>query len=118
MDNKLKAKITATIQKDQALADIIKNRTYTADIEQEYFINEFGETVYLPKEKFSEYFFLVKSSNALLKANLKYRTSGKITQLNITFTKNTESDILEHLNNLGMPKATYIKNLIRADMKK
>lgn len=58
---------------------------------------------------------MAKVSDAQLRANAKYRRE-KTTQISIAFYP-TETDILEHLQSQAK-KATYIKNLIRADMEK
>lgn len=49
------------------------------------------------------------------KARANYRK--KITELRIELYP-TDEDIKEHLNKLQEPKATYIKKLIREDIKK
>lgn len=54
-------------------------------------------------------------SEALNQARKKYK-SEKVKRLTIDFYP-TDSDLLEHLNKQNK-KQTYIKNLIREDMKK
>ena len=49
METRYKALITKTFTDGQALADIVQGRTYIADKENEYFIGEFGDAIYLPK---------------------------------------------------------------------
>lgn len=34
----------------------------------------------------------------------------------ININKNTDADIIKHLNNLNVPKSKYIRSLIRKDM--
>ena len=55
----------------------------------------------------------IKDTNRKARAN--YRK--KITELRVELYP-TDEDIKEHLDNLQEPKATYIKRLIREDMKK
>jgi hypothetical protein len=55
-----------------------------------------------------------KTSDAQLRANYKYKEKVKQIKFDI---HPTELDILEHLQKQPK-KATYIKNLIRADMEK
>lgn len=54
-------------------------------------------------------------SEAQKRAALKYKQ--KVKKMLLEFYP-TETDIIEHLDNLDQPKQTYIKNLIREDMAK
>ena len=45
----------------------------------------------------------------------KYQKENTI-QVNIRLSKKYDADVIEKLNSLGIGKATYIKDLIRADM--
>ena len=55
------------------------------------------------------------NSEAQKRADQKYK--AKVKRMYLEFYP-TETDISEHLDNLDQPKQTYIKNLIREDMKK
>lgn len=57
-----------------------------------------------------------KSSDARLKANAKYDASHTI-QIKLKLNLNTDSDIIERMNEVEN-KQGYIKDLIRADIKK
>lgn len=54
-------------------------------------------------------------TEAKKRANKKYYE--KVKRMLLEFYP-TDTDIIEHLDSLNTPKQTYIKNLIRADMKK
>ena len=104
------------------LADIIEGNTYQVDKDQEYFINEFNETIYLPKEKFSEYFSIPK--NAKQKYNNKYaKNNVKVVYLRLF---PSDIDIIEHLENIKTNEKSpskngqseYIRKLIREDMQR
>ncbi len=56
-----------------------------------------------------------KTSEAQLRAVAKYKE--KVKKMSLDFAP-TEMDLWEHIQAQGMPKQTYIKNLIRADMTK
>ena len=45
----------------------------------------------------------------------EYQKANTI-QVNIRLSKKYDADVIEKLNSLGIGKATYIKDLIRADM--
>ena len=55
------------------------------------------------------------NSEAQKRADQKY--NAKVKSLYLEFYP-TDTDIIEHLDNLDQPKQTYIKNLIREDMSK
>lgn len=55
-----------------------------------------------------------KSSDDLIQKNMVYN-SKNVTQIKLALNKQTDSDIINHLNKQPK-KQTYIKMLIRADM--
>lgn len=55
------------------------------------------------------------TSEAQKRADQKYK--AKVKKMLLEFYP-TDTDIIEHLDNLDQPKQTYIKKLIRDDMKK
>lgn len=55
-----------------------------------------------------------KSSDDLIQKNMVYN-SKNVTQIKLALNKQTDSDIINHLNKQPK-KQTYIKKLIRADM--
>ena len=55
-----------------------------------------------------------KSSDDLIQKNMVYN-SKNVTQIKLALNKQTDSDIINHLN-IQPKKQTYIKKLIRADM--
>lgn len=55
-----------------------------------------------------------KSSDDLIQKNMVYN-SKNVTQVKLALNKQTDSDIINHLNKQPK-KQTYIKLLIRADM--
>ena len=55
-----------------------------------------------------------KSSDDLIQKNMAYN-SENVTQIKLALNKQTDSDIINHLNKQPK-KQTYIKMLIRADM--
>lgn len=55
-----------------------------------------------------------KSSDDLIQKNMVYN-SKNVTQVKLALNKQTDSDIINHLNKQPK-KQTYIKMLIRADM--
>ena len=57
---------------------------------------------------------MAKTSNAQMKASLKYNQTHKI-RIPFDVNKDTESDILERLEAAPF-RSTYIKDLIRADI--
>lgn len=56
-----------------------------------------------------------KTSEAQLRAVAKYKE--KVKKMSLDFAP-TEMDLWEHIQAQDIPKQTYIKNLIRADMTK
>lgn len=105
------------------LADIIEGNTYQADKEQEYFINEFNETIYLPKEQFSEYFSIPKNAKQQQYNNKYTKNNVKVVYLRLF---PSDIDIIEHLENIktkdkGLARngqSEYVRKLIREDMKR
>lgn len=105
------------------LADIIKGKTYQGDKDQEYFINEFNETIYLSKEDFGTY-FKVFERGSHRKATQKYfKNNVKVVYLRL-FPE--DKDIIEHLETIKVEEkgrarngqSEYIRKLIREDMKR
>ena len=105
------------------LSDIIEGNTYQADKEQEYFINEFNETIYLPKEKFSEYFSIPKNAKQQQYNNKYTKNNVKVVYLRLF---PSDRDIIEHLENIKSNEKSpskngqseYIRRLIREDIKR
>lgn len=135
MAQKYQALITKTFNEYQALADIVKGRIYTADKDEEYFIGEFGDTIYLPKEQFDEYFRVVKQKSYESKAKTRYKKratqNGKSKMVTLTFFVEKDKDIIDHLESFTATdeqkrqnkggrggKTDYIRRLIREDMAK
>ena len=125
MENKMQKKYKAIQTKSfkGGLADIIEGNTYQADKEQEYFINEFNETIYLPKEKFSEYFSIPKNAKQQQYNNKYAKNNVKVVYLRLF---PSDIDIIEHLENIKSNEKSptkngqseYIRRLIREDMKR
>ena len=123
MEKKLQATQTKSFTQGQELADIIQGNTYIVNVESEYFVGEFKNTIYLPKEKMSEYFaepqkkkYKYAYSEAQKRADQKYRKS-KTTGFYMTFFPK-DQDIIDHLATISEGKAEYIRRLIREDMQK
>lgn len=133
MEKKYTALITKTFADGQALADIIKGKTYMADFENEYFVGEFGDAIYLPKDKFDEHFKLIKQKsyqNNAKKAYQKRATqNGKRKVLVLTLFADKDIDIIQHLEGIKQSdvekketkggrggKNEYIRRLIREDI--
>ena len=95
MQKKYTALITKTFTDGQALADMVKGRQYQADKDEEYFIGEFGDAIYVPKEKFDEYFKAVKIRSYQQKAKRTY--ANKQFRILLTFFPE-DSDIVEWLD--------------------
>ena len=128
MEKKYQALITQSFTEGQAIADIVKGNFYQADRENEYFISEFNETVYLPLEKFDEYFREVKIKPYQQKAKKSY--VHKQFRILLTFFPE-DADIVEWLDTKKETASTkketkggrggrceYIRQLIRQDMAK
>lgn len=135
MTKKYQALLTKTFASGQALADMVKGRTYQASKDEEYFIGEFGDAIYLPKDKFDEHFREVKQRSYQSKAKKNYQKravqQGKNKMLVITLFGDKDRDIIEHLDTLTETdedkraskggrggKTEYIRRLIREDMLK
>lgn len=130
MQEKYEALITKSFTDGQAIADIIKGNFYDADKEQEYFINEYQETIYLPIEKFDEYFRKVKIKSYQQKAKKKYRKENSVA-FYMVFNPKTDQDIIDKLESVKdtlenkiatkgsrAGKSEYIRRLIREDIKR
>jgi GTP-sensing pleiotropic transcriptional regulator CodY len=121
MEKKLIATQTKSFTQGQALADIIQGNTYIVNIESEYFVGEFKNTIYLPKEKMQEYFTeqqkkKYKYKEAQKRADQKYR-KNKTTGFYMTFFPK-DQDIIDHLATISEGKAEYIRRLIREDIER
>ena len=133
MEKQYIATQTKSFTDGQVLADMVKGRTYTANKEEEYFIGEFGDTIYVPKEKFDEHFRIVKQKSYQRKAKKDYQKravqNGKNKMLVMTLFGDKDRDIIEHLDKLTETdeqkraskggrggKTEYIRNLIREDI--
>ena len=125
MEKKYQALQTKSFTEGQALADIIKGHCYQADKEGEFFISEFGETVYLPSELFDLYFHEVKIKSYQRRAKNKYQ-KAKTVPFYLTFFPSKDQDIIDKLeeekeNALEKTgkrggKGEYIRRLIREDI--
>lgn len=129
MEKKYEALLTKSFTDGQALADIIKGRKYTADRENEWFIDEFEEKRYLPQAEFDEHFRAVKQKSYQLKAKNRYKTSGKTVAFYMTLHKTKDQDIIDRLEEMKETaeskhatkggrngKSDYIRRLIREDI--
>lgn len=56
------------------------------------------------------------ATEAQRKARNKNNAKNQITK-SIAFYKNTENDLIEYVDRLDVPFTTYVKELIRKDMK-
>ena len=56
------------------------------------------------------------TTDAQRKARNKYNANNQITKT-ISFYKNTEGEIIEYINSLEIPFTTYVKQLIKKDIK-
>lgn len=118
------AKETKSFTVGQSVADIVKGNKYEGDRKLEYFIGEFGNTIYLPMEQFETYFNIDKRVS-LKKAVAKYyKNNVKVVYLRL-FPE--DKDIIDHLANIKEPtrlkagrngQSEYIRKLIREDMEK
>ncbi len=127
MQKKYQALVTKSFTDGQALADIIKGQCYQADKDQEYFVSELNETIYLPKEQFDEHFRLVKIKSYQRKAKNKYVRS-KTVAFYMTLFPNGDQDIIDRLEQVKETaltkdgnrggKAEYVRRLIREDIAK
>lgn len=118
------AKETKSFTDGQAVADIITGNRYQADKEQEYFIGEFGNTIYLSQGEFDTYF---KSDTRAShrKATIKYcKENVKVVYLRLY---PSDKDIIEFLDTIKEPTRKdnsragandYIRKLIREDMQR
>ena len=131
MEKQYIATQTKSFTDGQALADIIKGRKYTADRENEWFIDEFEEKRYLPQAEFDEYFMAVKIKSYQVRAKTKYATSGKNARLYMTFFPSKDQDIIDRLEEMKETdeqkraskggrggKTEYIRKLIREDIER
>ena len=133
MEKQYIATQTKSFTAGQKLADIIKGRKYTADRENEWFIDEFEEKRYLPQAEFDEFFIPIKQKSYQNKAKKSYQKravqQGKNKMLVITLFGDKDRDIIEHLDGLKETdeqkraskggrggKTEYIRRLIREDI--
>lgn len=56
------------------------------------------------------------ATEAQRRARNKNNAKNQITKT-VAFYKNTESDLIEHVESIDVPFTTYVKKLIRKDMK-
>ena len=135
METRYKALLTKTFADGQALADMVQGRTYLADRENEYFIGEFGDAIYLPKEKFDEHFKIVKQKSYQRKAKRDYikqsTHDGRNKTFLVTLFGDKDRDIIEHLESMKETdeekkaskggrggRTEYIRRLIREDIER
>lgn len=129
MEKQYIAQQTKSFTDGQVLADIIKGRKYTADRENEWFIDEFDEKRYLPKAEFDEYFAEIRQKAYKVKAKMRYATSGKNYPLYIVLFPHKDQDIIDRLEEMKETaeqkreskggrngKSDYIRRLIREDI--
>ena len=129
MEKQYIAKQTKTFTDGQALADIIKGRKYTADRENEWFIDEFEEKRYLPQAEFDKYFAEIRQKAYKVKAKMRYATSGKNYPLYMVLFPSKDKDIIDRLEEMKETaeekratkggrngKSDYIRRLIREDI--
>ena len=100
MEQQYIATRTKSFTDGQALADIIKGRKYTADRENEWFIDEFEEKRYLPQAEFDEYFAEIKQKAYKVKAKTRYATSGKNYPLYMVLFPSKDQDIIDRLEEM------------------
>ena len=135
MQKKYQALDTKIFNEGQILADMVKGRTYLADKEEEYFIGEFGDTIYINQNEFDLYFREVKQKSYQSKAKTNYKKratkNGKNKMLCLTLFAEKDKDIIEHLDSITETiddkraskggrggKTDYIRRLIREDIAK
>ena len=131
MEKQYIATQTKSFTDGQALADIIKGRKYTADRENEWFIDEFEEKRYLPQADFDNYFKVIKIKSYQVKAKTKYATSGKNYPFYMVLFPSKDQDIIDRLEEMKETaeqkreskggrngKSDYIRRLIREDIEK
>lgn len=129
MEKKYEALQTKSFTDGQALADIIKGHKYLADKDQEYFIGEFGEKVYIRQDEFDTYLRPIKIKAYQLKAKNNYAKSGKNTIVYLTLFPDKDQDIIDRLEEVKETaeskflskggrggKNEYIRQLIREDI--
>lgn len=123
MEKKCIALKTRSFTEGQAIADIIKGNEYIIDYDNEYFVGQFGNTIYLPQAQFSIYFKQVQNENSKAYRNRYFKE--RVKSINLRFFP-SDQDIIDHLEGL---KATtkssqkngvceYIRRLIREDIAK
>lgn len=128
MEKQYKAIITKSFTPNQAMPDIVKGRTYKADKDNEYFISEFADKVYLSQEKFDEHFKAIKITSSQKKAKRNYARKNKT--LLLTFFPE-DKDLLDWLDKKRETveqkreskgarggRTEYIRQLIRKDMQR
>ena len=131
MEKQYIATQTKSFTDGQALADIIKGRKYTADRENEWFIDEFEEKRYLPQAEFDEYFSEIRQKAYKVKVKMRYATSGKTYPLYMVLFPSKDQDIIDRLEEMKETteskqatkggrngKSDYIRKLIREDIAK
>lgn len=129
MEKQYIAQQTKSFTDGQVLADIIKGRKYTADRENEWFIDEFEEKRYLPQSEFDEYFSEIRQKAYKVKAKIRYATSGKNYPLYMVLFPSKDQDIIDRLEEMKETaeekrqskggrngKSDYIRKLIREDI--
>jgi hypothetical protein len=123
MEKQYIATQTISFTDGQVLADIIKGNEYTADFEEEYFIGQFGNMIYLPQSEFFEYFEKPKGENARNYRNEYFRNKVKCITLKLF---QSDQDIIDHLAKMKTSEKSakkngvceYIRRLIREDMQR
>ena len=129
MEKQYIAQQTKSFTAGQTLADIIKGRKYTADRENEWFIDEFEEKRYLSQAEFDEYFSEIRQKAYKVKTKMRYATSGKNYPLYIVLFPSKDQDIIDRLEEMKETaeskhatkggrngKSDYIRRLIREDI--
>ena len=100
MEKQYIAQQTKSFTQGQKLADIIKGRKYTADRDNEWFIDEFDEKRYLPQSEFDEYFSEIRQKAYKVKAKMLYATSGKNYPFYMVLFPSKDQDIIDRLEEM------------------
>ena len=129
MEKQYIAQQTKSFTQGQKLADIIKGRKYTADRDNEWFIDEFEEKRYLSQSEFDNYFAEIRQKAYKVKAKIRYATSGKNYPLYMVLFLSKDQDIIDRLEEMKETseekratkggrngKSDYIRRLIREDI--
>lgn len=123
MEKEFIALTTKSFTEEQALADIIEGKKYIGDKDNEYFISEYGDTIYLAKEDFEIYFKSFERKSHRKAIQKYFKNNVKVVYLRL-FPE--DKDIIQHLETIKVEEkgrarngqSEYIRKLIREDMQK